>query len=60
MCEVSRALRNGHYDRAFTIVAIETGNRAVAAAFLLESGIDVDELPTGAKRAIADAQSEAA
>jgi len=60
MPEVSRALRNGHYDRAFTIVSIETGNRAVAAAFLLESGVGVDELPVGAKRAIAEARSEAA
>lgn len=54
MGEVSRALANRHFDRAFVLVTEYTGSRQVAAAFLLESGVTVDDLPRGAKRAIVD------
>jgi hypothetical protein len=57
MAEVSRALAQRHYDRAFVLVSEHFGGAKIAAAFLLESGVDVDELPRGAKRAIVEAAS---
>lgn len=59
MSEISRALANRHYDRAFTLVELRW-SAPVAAAFLLESGIPVDELPIGAIRAIETARTGAA
>ena len=57
MAEVSRAQRNGHYDRAFVLVSELTGNPLVGAAFLVESGVPVNELPLGAVRALVEAAS---
>jgi hypothetical protein len=55
MAEISRALTLGHVDRAFVLLTETVCSRAVAAAFLIESGVDVVELPREAKRAIVDA-----
>lgn len=57
MAEISRALANDHYDRAFVLLC-ETSPPAIAAAFMLEQGVAVDELPRGAKRAIVDWKRE--
>jgi hypothetical protein len=57
MAGISRALVNGHLDRAFMLLC-ESSPRAVAAAFLLEEGIPLDELPRDAKRAIVDWKRE--
>lgn len=57
MGEISRALLNRHYDRAFVLVTEYAGSRQVAAAFLIESGVPVDELPLGAQRAIVEARA---
>lgn len=56
MGEISRALARRHYDRAFVLVR-ELAGPSVAAAFLLESGVPVAELPRGAQRAIAESRS---
>lgn len=58
MAPISRALANRHYDQAFVLLS-ERVIRPVAAAFLLESGVSVDELPRGAKRAIVEAAGAA-
>jgi hypothetical protein len=57
MAEVSRALANSHHDRAFVLLC-ETSTPAIAAAFMLEQGVTVDELPRAAKRAIVDWKRE--
>jgi hypothetical protein len=56
MAEISRALGSGHYDRAFVLATEFSGRPKLAAAFLLESGVPLDELPIGALRAIVAAR----
>lgn len=56
MPEISRALANRHWDRAFVLLSVLAG-RTTAAAFLLESGVPVDELPIGAQRAIIESRA---
>lgn len=51
MREVSRALACRHYDRAFVLVS-QFVPPAIAAAFLIWSGVPVGELPRDAARAI--------
>lgn len=60
MASISRAIANRYYDRAFVMATSFCGSPTIAAAFLIESGVDVDELPIAAKRAILEARSEAA
>lgn len=52
--EVSRALASRHYDRAFVLVSEWTHSPSTAAAFLLESGVPLNELPRDAVRAITE------
>jgi hypothetical protein len=56
MAEISRALQSAHYDRAFVLASELSGRPKLGAAFLLESGVPLVELPVGALRAIAGAK----
>lgn len=51
MPEISQALACGHHDRAFVLVS-QFVPPAIAAAFLIESGVPAEQLPRDAKRAI--------
>lgn len=56
MSEISRALASRHYDRCFVLLC-ELGPAAPAAAFMLESGVALADLPRAAARAIVDAKA---
>jgi len=58
MADISRALGSAHYDRAFVLATELSGRPKLAAAFLLESGVSLAELPIGALRAIVGARND--